>query len=428
MENNAKRGRPKGSLNKSTLLAQQLAKKNSGTYVVAFEKQIENAPLIRYNAQYNIYNYGSKNLYPFDLISLYNTSVTMKSCVDFMAAALAGEGVDWEGMDNDDKDIQAPNYSTSWFTFIKSLCFDMSLFSAFAFQVIRNRDGKTYSFFHQPIETIRLEKMDEDGVINNAYLCSDWSEPVKNGVVKMPMFGFQRDREIPMGVPHLFYYRQYNPVNVYYGLPIYSSAINAIQAEAKFQIANLKQIVNGFTPAGAITLPQVETDEERQSIIKNITDMFTGELNTNCVMISWRNNIEDKPIEWTPFTQNTTNVNIYADATERTINWIMGAFKIPSKMLIGYPADNSGFSDSGSLMEAAFSLYNVNVANSIRREILDIINSLLQLNGIDIEIKLKPLRYKLDDGTENDKIDTSEKSKGTPKNEDEVEEREDNTI
>lgn len=414
--------RPIGSKNKP-----KVPQNRGGISVMHFQKEIENAPLIRYNTQYNIYNYGSKNLYPFDLISLYNTSITMKSCVDFMTAALVGEGIDWESMKIDEKKIQSPNYSTSWFSFIKSLCFDMSLYSAFSFQVIRNKDGKTYSFFHQPIETVRLEKMDDEGVINNAYLCSDWSEPQKNGVVKIPMFGFQSEKEIPMGVPYLFYYRQVNPVNQYYGLPIYASALNVIQAEAKFQVANLKQITNGFTPTGAITIPQVETDEERQAIIKNITNMFTGELNTNCVMISFRNNIEDKPIEWTPFTQNTSNVNLYADATERTINWIVGAFKIPSKMLIGYPSDNNGFSDSGSLMEAAFSLYSVNVVNSIRREILDIINSLFKLNGVNINIKLKPLRYKLDNSNE-EKIDTSEKTIGTPKSEDEVSEREKNTL
>lgn len=417
--------RPVGSKNKATL-AKIEASKNS-LYVTKLEKTIENAPVIKYNAQYNIMSYGLKNTYPYDLISLYNTSVTMKSCIDFMTTAIIGEGLDWESMGVEEKNIQSPNYYTSWFAFIKALAFDFSLYSAFAFQVIRNRDNKTYSFFHQPVETIRLEELDEDGVINNAYLCSDWSEPAKNGVVKMPMFGFQDDREIPKGVPHLFYYAQYNPVNRYYGLPIYASGLNCIQAEAKFQIQNLRQIVNGFTPAGALTIPSCETDQERQAIIKSITDMFTGELNSNNIVISFRDNIEQKPIEWTPFTQSSNNVNIYADATERTQNWIIGAFKIPSKMLLGYPADNQGFSDSGSLMESAFALYNVNVANSIRREILDVINNAFKLNGVDIEIKLKPLRYKVDDTQEN-KIDTNDKAQGTPKAEDEVEERKDDTI
>ena len=189
----------------------------------------------------------------------------------------------------------------------------------------------------------------------------------------------------------------------------------------------MRQIVNGFTPSGALTIPSCETDEEREAIIRNITDMFTGEANSNNIVITFRDNVEQKPIEWTPFTQSSNNVNIYADATERTQNWIIGAFKIRSKRLIGYPADNSGFSDSGSLMESAFALYNVNVANSIRREILDVINNAFKLNGVDIQIKLKPLRYKIDD-TQEDKIDTHDKAQGTPKAENEDEERKDNTI
>lgn len=416
MENNTKkRGRPLGSTNKP---------KNAGVNVMMFEKQIENAPITKKNTQYDIIQYGSKNLYPYDLISLYNTSVTMKACVDFATNAICGEGIDMEAMKLNDGDIQNPNYYTSWNEFIRALAFDFTLYSAFAFQVIRNRDGKTYSFFHQPIETIRLEEFDEEGVINNAYISKDWSSPVKYPPVKLPMFGFQSEKEIPMGQPYLFYHRQYNPVNAYYGLPTYTSALNCIQAEAQFQLQNLKSITNGFTPVGVITLPQVETDEERQAIIANITNMFTGAQNSNTLMITFRNNIEDKPVEFTPFTYSSENINLYADANERTINWIMAGFKIPSKALIGYPADNTGFSNSGEYMESAFALYNVNVANNNRKEILDVINSLFKMNGVDIEIILKPLNYRI--------ADSSSTATSAPvseeRTEDEVDEREDNTI
>lgn len=415
MQNENRRGRPKGSTNKP---------KNAGVNVMMFEKQIENAPITKKNTQYNIIQYGSKNLYPYDLISLYNTSVTMKACVDFATNAICGEGIDLEAMKLNDDDIHNPNYYTSWNEFIRALAFDFTLYSAFAFQVIRNRDGKTYSFFHQPIETIRLEEFDEDGVINNAYISKDWSAPVKYPPVKLPMFGFQSEKQIPMGQPYLFYHRQYNPVNAYYGLPTYTSALNCIQAEAQFQLQNLKSITNGFTPVGVITLPQVETDEERQAIIANITNMFTGAQNSNTLMITFRNNIEDKPVEFTPFTYSSENINLYADANERTINWIMAGFKIPSKALIGYPADNTGFSNSGEYMESAFALYNVNVANNNRKEILDVINSLFKMNGVDIEIILKPLNYRI--------TDSSSTATSAPvaeeRTEDEVDEREDNTI
>ena len=411
-----KRGRPAGSSNKPKL--------TGGLEVLKFEKQIENAPITNVDAMYNIVKYGAKNTYPFELINLYNTSVTHKACIDFATNAIVGEGIDWGTMDANE--MPTPNYYMSWNEFIKALAFDYSLYSAFAFQVIMNKDRKTYSFFPQPIETVRLEEMDEDGVINNAYICKDWSATGKYPPIKIPMFGFQDEEKITYGEPYLFYHKSYNPVNAYYGLPTYSSAINAIQAEAQYQNWDLKNIVNGFCPAGMLTLPAVETDEQRKAIINNVQRMFQGSDNVNSMMITFRTNIEDKPVEYTPFVANTSNVNLYEAANERVINRIMAGHKIPSKALIGYPADNTGFSNSGEYLESAYALYNVNVANNNRREILDTVNNLFKMNGVDIEIQLKPLRYKIDD--EQVKVDTTVKSSGGTATEDEVTERENDTI
>lgn len=414
-------GRPKGSTNKP--------KSSNSIKVLNFDKQIEGAPVIKKNMQYDIIQWGSRNTYPYDLVSLYNTSVTMKACVDFATNAIVGDGIDWDAMDIKNGDIPNPNYYMGWNEFIRALAFDFTLYSSFAFQVIKNRDGKTYSFFPQPIETIRVEEMDEDGVINNAYISKDWSAPTKYPPIKIPIFGFQDDKEIPMGEPYLFYHKQYNPVTPYYGLPCYTSAINCIQAEAQFQIHNLKTIVNGFTPTGAITLPSVETEEERQALLNNITNMFTGAENASNLLINFRTNVEDKPVEYTPFTQSTTNVNLYSDATDRTVNWIMAGFKIPSKALIGYPVDSMGFSDSGKYMEAAYAIYNVNVANNNRREIIDVINTMFRANGVDIELVLKPLRYFVTDGRELTKDnDSNNETQGEPADEANVEERVDDTI
>lgn len=410
--------RPVGSKNKP--------KYNGGLEVLKFEKQIANAPVTKFNAQYDIINYGVDNVYPYKLIDLYNTSVTHRACVDFSTNAIIGEGIDWEKMKINSNDMPTPNYSMSWNEFIKALAFDYSLYSAFSFQIIKNRDNKTYSFFPQPVETVRLEEMDEDGVINNAYICKDWSATGKYQPIKLPIFGFQEDEEIPMGQPYLVYHKQYNPVNAYYGLPTYSSALNAIQAEAAYQTWELKNVTNNFTPTGMLTLPSVETDDERRAIIKNVQSMFGGVENTNALMITFRTNIEDKPVEFTPFTAPSTNVNLYEAANERTINRIMAGHKIPSKALIGYPADNTGFSNSGEYLESAYALYNVNVANNARREILDTVNTLFKLNGVELQIELKPLRYKIDD--QETKVETTTNPEGETKTEEEVEERTNNTI
>lgn len=411
--------RPIGSKNRPKITS-------GGLEIIKFEKQIANSPITRSNAQYGIINYGLKNDYPYQLIDLYNTSVTHRACIDFATNAIVGEGIDWEKMKINSDDMLTPNYNMSWNEFIKALAFDYSLYNAFAFQIIKNKDNKTYSFFPQPIETVRLEEMDEDGVINNAYLCKDWTATGKYQPVQIPIFGFQEDEQIPMGVPYLVYHKQYNPVNAYYGLPTYSSALNAIQAESQYQEWELKNVVNNFTPVGMLTLPAVETDEQKKAIINNVQSMFGGTANSNALMITFRTNIEDKPVEFTPFTAPTSNVNLYEAANERTINRIMAGHKIPSKALIGYPADNTGFSNSGEYLESAYALYNVNVANNSRREILDTVNTLFRLNGVEIQIELKPLRYKIDD--EQTKVETTTNPEGITKTEDEVTERTDDTI
>lgn len=406
--------------------SKNIPKTGNNLQVLKFDKQIAGAPINSYNALYDIRNYGLKNDYPYQLIDLYNTSVTHKACVDFATNAIVGEGIDWGKMNVDSSTMLTPNYSMSWNEFIKAMAFDFSLYSAFAFQIIKNKDNKTYSFFPQPIETIRLEEMDEEGVINNAYICKDWTATGKYPPIRIPMFGFQDDKEIPRGETYLFYHKQYNPVDAYYGLPMYSSAIKAIQAEAEYLSYDFKHIVNGFTPTGILTLPDVENDDERRSIIRNVQSMFQGAEQANSIMIQFKRSPDETGVEYTPFTATMGNVNLYADANERTINRIMAGHKIPSKALIGYPADDTGFSNSGEYLESAYALYNVNVANNNRREILDTINTLFKLNGVDINIELKPLRYKIDN--EETKVETTTSPNGETKNEDEVEEREDNTI
>ena len=397
-----------------------------GVNIMNFEKQIQSAPITKPNAQYGIINFGLRNDYPYKLIDLYNTSVTHRACIDYACSAIVGEGVDWDAMKMKNGDIPNPNYGMSWNDFIRALAFDYCLYSSFAFQIIKNKDNKTYSFFPQPMETVRVEEMDEDGVINNAYLCKDWTATGKYPPIKIPIFGFQEDREIPRGESYLFYHRKYNPVNAYYGLPTYSSALNAIQAEAQYQTWELKNITNGFTAVGAITLPSVETEEERQAVIDNVTRMFTSAENANSLLVTFRDNIEQKPVEYTPFQQPTNSINMYQDANERTVNRIMAAHRLTSKALIGYPSDDDGFSDSGNYMEEAYRLYNINVANNNRREILDVVNTLFKANGVDVEIVLKPLRYKTDG--DDTKVDTNDQSQGETTTEEEVTERENNTL
>ena len=379
-------GRPKGSTTKKANLSK------GGVYLTSFEKQIEGSAITK-KSGFNWVNWGIKNNYPNLLLDLFNQSPTHRSACNFAIMSILGNGVDYEQMGvNGDEVI--PNYSQSWDEIIKSLATDYIIYGSYALQIIMNKDGKTFSFWHMPLDKVRWSEYDEDGQITSYWISNDWTAVGQNPPFQIDAFDMRDDFKIEKGKPYLYVYRTYSPTMVYYTQPHYSAAIKAIQSEIEYVNYDLKNIVNGFTPSGVLTLPEVETDEERQAIINNITRMFQGSDNANSVMITFRNNIEDKGVEYVPFAKNQGSFNFYADANQRTINRILEAHQIPNAALIGHPdISNSGFASEADKLELSYQLYNKLTGNFNRMAVVKTLNQMLKMNGIDTEIIMKPLNF-----------------------------------
>ena len=378
--------RPIGSKNKPKI------QKNSGVFLTNLEKQIEGSAVTRKNSLGWV-NWGIKNNYPNLLLDLYNQSPTHRSACNFAIMSILGNGVDYEQMGvNGDEVI--PNYAQSWDEIIKSLATDYIIYGSYALQIIMNKDGKTFSFWHMPLDKVRWSEYDEDGQITSYWISNDWTAVGQNPPFQIDAFDMRDDFKIEKGKPFLYVYRTYSPTMVYYTQPHYSAAIKAIQSEIEYVNYDLKNIVNGFTPSGVLTLPEVETDEERQAIINNITRMFQGSDNANSVMITFRNNIEDKGVEYVPFAKNQGSFNFYADANQRTINRILEAHQIPNAALIGHPdISNSGFASEADKLELSYQLYNKLTGNFNRMAVVKTLNQMLKMNGLDTEIIMKPLNF-----------------------------------
>ena len=378
--------RPIGSKNKPKI------QKNSGVFLTNLEKQIEGSAVTRKNSLGWV-NWGIKNNYPNLLLDLFNQSPTHRSACNFAIMSILGNGVDYEQMGvNGDEVI--PNYAQSWDEIIKSLATDYIIYGSYALQIIMNKDGKTFSFWHMPLDKVRWSEYDEDGQITSYWISNDWTAVGQNPPFQIDAFDMRDDFKIEKGKPYLYVYRTYSPTMVYYTQPHYSAAIKAIQSEIEYVNYDLKNIVNGFTPSGVLTLPEVETDEERQAIIQNITRMFQGSDNANSVMITFRNNIEDKGVEYVPFAKNQGSFNFYADANQRTINRILEAHQIPNAALIGHPdISNSGFASEADKLELSYQLYNKLTGNFNRMAVVKTLNQMLKMNGLDTEIIMKPLNF-----------------------------------
>lgn len=402
--------RTKGSLNKSTIA-------KNGVYITKLEKQIEGSAITR-KSGFNWVNWGIKNNYPNLLLDLYNQSPTHRSAINFAVQSILGNGVDFEQMKLNGDEV-VPNYAQTWDEVIKSLALDYILYGSYAIQVIQNKDGKTFSFWHMPLDKVRWSEYDEDGQITSYWICNDWTMTGQYPPIQIDALDMREDFKIEKSKPYLYVYRTYSPTMNYYTQPHYAAAIKAIQAEIEYCNYDLKNIVNGFTPSGVLTLPEVETDEQRQAIINNVTRMFQGSENANSVMITFRSNVEDKGVEYTPFTASQGNVNVYGEANQRVINRILESHQIPNAALIGMPdISNSGFASEADKLEVSYQLYNKLTGNYNRMAVVKTLNQMLKMNGIDTEIIMKPLSFN-DFGND---ADVKERTESTTVEEKEIKE------
>ena len=399
----------------------QQNKSRGGIYLTKLEKQIEGSAITRQNALGWV-NWGSSNNYPNLLLDLYNQSPTHHSAVNFAVQSILGNGVDYDAMKLNGDEV-VPNYAQDWNEVIKALALDYILYGSYAIQVIMNNDGKTYSFWHTPLDKVRWSEFDEDGQIPSYWICQDWTATGKYPPFQIEALDMKEEKILEKGKPYLYVYRTYSPTMTYYTQPHYAAAIKAIQAEIEYCNYDLKNIVNGFTPAGMITMPEVETDEERNAIINNITKMFQGSDNANSVMISFRNSIEDKAVEFTPFTASQGNVNIYAEANQRVINRILSAHQIPNASLVGMPdLVGSGFASEADKLETAYQLYNKLTGNANRMAVIKTLNQMFKMNGVETEIVMKPLNFN-DFGDDANVEERTESTEVTPQDENNIEEQ-----
>jgi len=365
----------------------------NSVFNVKFDRQLPNTPVVR-DSNGGWINWGRRNNYPTQLLGLMSQSPTLTACVHFAVTSVLGGGVDWDAMQVDGSQMR-PNYRYSWEELIKRCAYDYFALGNFAIQVIKNRDGKTFSFYHEPFEHVRCAKRDSDGLITSYYLSDDWTAPSKYKPIQIDSLTMRSDNQwsIPAGKPYLFVPEIYSQLTDVYPTPVWSSAQKSVQAEAEFLSFDLRTASNIFAPAGALSLPPVDSDEEKQAILQKVQDMFSGADGAQQLLVSFRNDSEDEPVKFTPFTASSENVDLFSTSNDRNIDRILTTFSIPSRSLIGLPLGNVGFSSESAILETSYQLYETLAGNAARRQVVGVINDCFKANGIDVEIVIKPLQF-----------------------------------
>lgn len=309
------------------------------------------------------------NLYPERVLEIVNQSPLQKSILESKKTYILGAG-----LDKTEENIYTPNMFETWQDLIEKCANDFVYLNAMAVQVILNESGNRFSFYHQPVDQVRLGNYNEQNFIEKAYLCTDWRKAQKNkNVVEIPMFGSEQPKK---GKAYLLYFRPEQVGQYYYAIPEYMSASNYIMADGALSQYYNNYIHNNFSANLAIRFPIEPSEEKKEELYENLRKSFGGAENAgNILLLFGENGVvpEISAIE-------NVNADLYNSVMDIIKLALVSANRLTSPILAGI-VTSTGFSSKSDEMIAAYTLYKLTVINTERQFILKCFNKLLEMNG-----------------------------------------------
>jgi hypothetical protein len=332
--------------------------------------------------------YGEDNNYFQFLIDRYKGSATNNAIINGMTELIYGKGL--YATDASRKpDEYAMMKSLFSRTCMRKITFDLKAMGQAAMQVIYNKDKtKIVQVEHMPIETLRMEKMNDDGEVTGYYYSKDWTKIRKKGFepIRIPAFGYGEKGEgleIYCIKPYRSGFYYYSPVDYQGGLPY---------AELEEEVANyhINNIKNGLSPSMLINFNNgVPTEEERELIERRIIQKFSGSSNSGKFILAFNDNKEmAASIEPVQLSDASEQYQFLADEAMRKL---MVAHRVTSPMLMGIK-DNTGLGNNADELKTASLLFHNTVVRPIQEMILDAIDDILAVNGASLNVFFKTLQ------------------------------------
>ena len=134
----------------------------------------------------------------------------------------------------------------------------------------------------------------------------------------------------------------------------------------------------------------VPTDEERRTIERHVNDKFSGSGNAGRLLISFNDGSDSAP-QLTPVNPND-NDGMYEFLAKECTTKILAGHRITSPLLFGIRGDGSGFGNNAEELRDAFSLFQNTVVKPYQRTLLDGLQVVFYINGIDLDFYFKTLK------------------------------------
>ena len=378
-----------------------MAKKKNNYNMSVVDLSHYNIPHIKEDDRKDWVEFGLDNLYPQYLIELFTGSGINGAIVKGVSSMVAGDQQDTcQGLDVVDKDELEGDLREQYLKFskllktgsrntIKNLCFDLKLFGTCYINVIWNKTKTAIAEIkHIPSQYIRSGKADSYGKVNEFYYCYDWSNERKYKPHVIKAFN-DKDRT---ETSQLLQIKEYNPQSFYYGIPDYVGGTDYIQLDMSIAELHLANIDNNFMPSCMVNFSNgIPTEEERREVERRLNAKFSGSGNSGKLIITFNDGKDTTP-EIVPLNTGD-NDDKYQFLSTEVSRKVLTAHRITSPLLFGVKSDSSGFGNNADELRDSYSLFNNTVVKVFQSTILEALDRLFRINGIDsLDIYFKTLK------------------------------------
>jgi hypothetical protein len=365
--------------------------------------------------------YGEDNDYYRFLIDSYLQSATNNAAIRSISDQIYGEGICIDGKEKDSKEVKELR-SFVGHRDLKKIILERKMLGQAAMQVIYSKAGndrKVVKVKHFPIHTLRPEKMDENGVINNYYYHPNWTEKKRSDTLKkIPTFGTSKEKvELMVLKPYLSGYDYFCP-------PDYSGSLPYAELENEIADYLLNETKNSFSGTKVINFNNGVPDiEQREAITRDVKGKLTGSRGQKVIVAFNENQESATTVEDISLNDAPSHYEYLAN---EAMHKILVGHRITSPMLLGIKDSGKGLGNNADEIKTASQLFTSTVIAPYQNEIIDALEEIMELNGEVPElyfITSQPIEFT----EENQEVDYDENKEEVPVEKDEADNVEEGT-
>ena len=337
-------------------------------------------PIIQEQRGKDYIKFGVDNLFPQQLIELYDSSAMHHTCVEAIQDGIYGEGIVEYGGEYINTDGETID------NIFEKISLDYTLFGGYALNLIWNKEGtRIAEIYHLPFANVRSGKPDEEDRVHSYYYSSDWSQIRKYKPVEYKSFNPTDNKKD--NASQIYYCKDYNPGQEIYPLPAYIGGVNDVQLDARVSRFHNANISNGLAPSMFVQFRNgIPNPEERRDIYREIEDTFTGEENAGRFFLAFSE--PGKELQVTPI--ENANDEYYIQLEQRITSRILTAHRITSPLLLGIK-DGAGFSSNADEIVTSYSHFMNTVVRPKQTKILTTYGYILKLAGFNVKLEVEPV-------------------------------------